>query len=102
MTTEKKILVIDDDPDVTSYLSAFLEDEGFEVVTAADGVLGLKAAQAEVPDMITLDITMPRMSGLEVLTQLRRDPEFEAIPAFECPGSSQSSPRAPPVSVNFV
>ncbi|MGW8321874.1 MAG: response regulator transcription factor, partial [Thermodesulfobacteriota bacterium] len=57
----RKILVIDDEPDVVSYLSAFLEDEGFQVLTASNGPDGLALAREEAPDLITLDITMPGM-----------------------------------------
>ena len=80
METSRKILVIDDEPDVVSYLSAFLEDEGFEVRTASNGPDGLALAQEEAPDLITLDITMPGMSGIEVLTSLRRDDHLCSIP----------------------
>jgi len=76
----RKILVIDDEPDVVSYLSAFLEDEGFQVLTASNGPDGLALAREEAPDLITLDITMPGMSGIEVLTSLRRDDDLNCIP----------------------
>jgi len=78
----KKILVIDDEPDVVDYLSTFLSDEGFEVAVASDGKEGLKKARTESPDLITLDITMPGMSGIEVFTSLRRDPVLVAIPVI--------------------
>jgi len=76
----RKILVIDDEPDVVSYLSAFLEDEGFQVLTASNGPDGLALAREETPDLITLDITMPGMSGIEVLTSLRRDDHLNSVP----------------------
>jgi CheY-like chemotaxis protein len=76
----RKILVIDDEPDVVSYLSAFLEDEGFQVHSASNGPDGLALAREEAPDLITLDITMPGMSGIEVLTSLRRDDHLSPIP----------------------
>lgn len=78
----EKILVIDDEPDVVSFLSTFLSDEGFEVETARDGPEGLSRARSQTPDLITLDITMPGMSGIEVLTELRRDPVLEDIPVI--------------------
>jgi len=77
-----KILVIDDEPDVVSYLSAALEDEGYQVIAASDGSQGLQLAQGETPDLITLDITMPGMSGVEVLTALRRDEHVSHIPVI--------------------
>ena len=82
MESAHKILAIDDEPDVVSYLQAFLEDEDFEVVTASNGPDGLTLAREEVPDLITLDITMPGMSGIEVLTALRRDTQLNGIPVI--------------------
>ena len=87
MTSKQhKILVVDDEPDVVSYLSTFLEDEGFAVVSAQDGPEGIDKARAERPDLITLDITMPGMSGIEVLTVLRRDPDLNPIPVIVITG----------------
>ena len=80
MERRQRILVIDDEPDVVSYLSAFLEDEGFQVFTAGNGPDGLALAREQTPDLITLDITMPGMSGIEVLTTLRRDDHLNSIP----------------------
>ena len=84
--TQRKILVIDDEPDVVSYLTTFLEDEGFAVVSAQDGPDGIDLARKERPDLITLDITMPGMSGLEVLTVLRRDEDLNPIPIIVITG----------------
>jgi len=82
MAEPKKILVVDDEPDMVIFLSTFLADEGFEVATAYDGKEALALARSEKPDLITLDITMPGMSGVEVLTELRRDPELKEIPVI--------------------
>jgi CheY-like chemotaxis protein len=82
MERARKILVIDDEPDVVSYLSAFLEDEGFHVLEAGNGPDGLTLAREQAPDLITLDITMPGMSGIEVLTTLRRDEGLSRIPVI--------------------
>ena len=84
--TMKKVLVIDDEPDVIDYLSTFLEDEGFDVVTAQNGPDGLEAARTQSPDLITLDITMPGMSGIEVLTILRRESDLSHIPVIVITG----------------
>ncbi|NOZ84724.1 MAG: response regulator [Deltaproteobacteria bacterium] len=78
----KKILVIDDQPDVVQYLEAFLKDQGFSVVIAMNGAQGLAKAKQERPDLITLDITMPGKSGIEVFTALRKDPDTKDIPVF--------------------
>ena len=68
-----KILVIDDEPSITNLVSAYLKPEGYEVYTASDGPSGLKAARAFKPDLVVLDIMLPGMDGLELLTRLRRE-----------------------------
>ncbi len=78
----RKILVIDDEPDFVIFLQTLLEDNGFEVVTAADGATGLAKAKAEKPDLITLDISMPGKSGVQVYRDIRSNPETEDIPVF--------------------
>jgi two-component system alkaline phosphatase synthesis response regulator PhoP len=68
-----KILVIDDEPSITSLVSAYLKPEGYEVQTAADGIAGLKAARTFKPDLVILDLMLPGMDGLELLAALRRE-----------------------------
>jgi len=68
-----KILVIDDEPSILNMVSAYLRPEGYQVYTAGDGPSGLKAARAYRPDLIVLDIMLPGMDGLELLTRLRRE-----------------------------
>lgn len=65
------ILVIDDEKDIRTSLSGILEDEGYEVITAASGVDGIECARQELPDLILLDIWMPGMDGLETLEKLK-------------------------------
>src|SRR5512145_1320283 len=74
-----KILVIDDEPSVTNLVSAYLRAEGYEVFTAADGNAGLKAARTFKPDLIILDLMLPGMDGIELLSQLRRESEVYVI-----------------------
>jgi Fe-S oxidoreductase/CheY-like chemotaxis protein len=76
----QKILVIDDEPDFVAFAQAILEDNGAEVLCAHSGEEGLELARREKPDLITLDITMPGMSGDEFFMTLRKDPEIEPIP----------------------
>lgn len=77
-----RILVVDDEPDVVRYLSIFLADQGFLVSSARDGRGALAAVRQERPDLITLNITMPENSGVEVFMALRRDPQTQGIPVF--------------------
>jgi DNA-binding response OmpR family regulator len=66
-----KILVVEDEPNMVVGLRDNFEFEGYEVITASDGIEGLERALKESPDLVVLDVMMPRMSGLEVCKQLR-------------------------------
>ena len=72
-----KILIVDDEPDILEFLRYNLSKEGYEVFLANDGEEGLKIAETERPNLIILDIMMPKMDGVEVCRQLRSKPEFE-------------------------
>ena len=74
-----KILVIDDEPSITNLVSAYLKPEGYEVFTAADGNAGLKAARAFKPDLIILDLMLPGIDGIELLSRLRRESDVYVI-----------------------
>jgi len=93
ISRRKKILVVDDEPDVVAYLSAFLADNGYEVSSAADGKEGFAKASAEHPDLITLDITMPNESGVRLFRELREDPEMAGIPVVIITGISSEFKR---------
>jgi two-component system alkaline phosphatase synthesis response regulator PhoP len=74
-----KILVIDDEPSIINLVSAYLKPEGYEVFTAADGNSGLKAARAFKPDLIILDLMLPGIDGIELLSRLRRESDVYVI-----------------------
>jgi len=74
------VLVVDDEPDVAFYLGSVLEDAGLNVVFAHDGDQALEAIRRQPPDLISLDLVMPRKSGIRVLAELRRNPEWARIP----------------------
>ncbi len=80
--SEKRILVVDDEPDVRNFLAACLEDAGFEVETAVDGVDALEKVEATPPDLMTLDMVMPRKSGINVIRTLRKNPKWASIPVI--------------------
>lgn len=79
---EKKILVVDDEPDVRNFLATYIEDAGFIVDTAKDGEEALEKVQAESPDLITLDMVMPRVSGISFMRQLRAMDQFTHLPVI--------------------
>ena len=72
---QNKILVIDDDPDILDAVTMILESQGYEVVTARDGVEGLATLKAETPDLMILDLLMPKMDGFAVCQELQ-DPRW--------------------------
>jgi two-component system alkaline phosphatase synthesis response regulator PhoP len=74
-----KILVIDDEPSIVNLVQAYLKPEGYEVFTATDGPSGLKAVRAFKPDLIVLDVMLPGMDGLELLSRLRRESQVYVI-----------------------
>lgn len=74
-----KILVIDDEPSITKLVGAYLKPEGYEVFVASDGNAGLKAARAFKPDLVILDVMLPGMDGIELLTRLRRESDVYVI-----------------------
>jgi len=75
-----KILVVEDTPDTREFMESMLELQGFDVVVAADGVEGLEQAQAELPDLVITDLSMPRLTGLEMIRKLRATREGEKVP----------------------
>lgn len=78
---QKKILVIEDDASLREFMiKYFLEKQGFIVVTAENGLVGLEKARRELPDLIISDIMMPQMNGYEVLRELQREPHTAEIP----------------------
>jgi len=74
-----KILVVEDERSISNLVVSYLQKEGYEVYSAADGPGGLKAARTYQPDLIILDIMLPGMDGLEVLAQLRRESNVYVI-----------------------
>ena len=84
-----KILLVEDDPFLLSMYNTKFELENFKVVTAEDGEKGLKLAIKELPDVILLDIMLPRMDGFEVLKALKADKKTSGIPVILLTNLSQ-------------
>jgi DNA-binding response OmpR family regulator len=72
---EKKILAVDDDPDIRDALTMILESQGYKVITAQDGIEALANLRAEKPDLMVLDLLMPKMDGWAVCKELQ-DPRW--------------------------
>lgn len=84
----KKILVIEDEEDIRSYIMTFFEDNGFQVLGAGNGKAGLALATQEAPDLITLDISMPEQSGMKTLRELQETPSTASVPVVIVTGVS--------------
>ena len=80
MSRAVRVLVVDDDPVILELLRINFEIEGYEVLAATDGEQGLAKAREEEPDVVLCDIMMPRLDGIEVVTQLRGDPRTAHLP----------------------
>lgn len=76
-TNEYRILIADDEPDILEFVCYNLKKEGFEVITANNGLEAIKKAKETKPHLVLLDIMMPEMDGVEVCKELRANPEFE-------------------------
>lgn len=80
--TPKKVLVVEDEKDVSIYLSRIFQEGGFRATCAADGEEALEAVERERPDLITMDLSMPRVSGVRSYQILKSRPDLAAIPVI--------------------
>ena len=87
----KRILVVDDEPHIVRLVQVNLQREGYEVLTAYDGVDALEKVANEKPDMVVLDVMMPRMNGFEVLKKLKADDETRDIPVIMLTAKAQDA-----------
>ena len=87
----KTVLVVDDERHIVRLVQVNLERAGYEVTTAYDGIEALEAVQAEIPDMIILDVMMPRMDGFEALKKLRADDKSKEIPVIMLTAKAQDA-----------
>ena len=78
----KKVLVVDDQPHIVRLIQVNLEKEGFEVTTAGDGVEGLARVREVKPDLVILDVIMPRKDGFQVLREIKMDQQFAETPVI--------------------
>jgi CheY-like chemotaxis protein len=85
----KKILIVDDEPDIITFVSAVLEENGYTSLSAKDGVEGLDVLHKEKPDLVLLDLMMPKKSGIAMFQELRKDPDMSHIPVVVVTGVSE-------------
>jgi DNA-binding response OmpR family regulator len=94
-----KILVTEDDPSFQRYLQHILEREGYEVVTASNGLAGLRKAKDENPALLILDVMLPGLDGFEVCHRLRDDPATAKIPVIMLSAKGQDSDKTTALNV---
>ncbi len=85
----KKILIVEDEEIVLGLLQKKLSQEGYEVSVARDGEEGLKKMMEIKPDLVLLDVVMPKMGGFEVMEEMQRDRELKKIPVIVVSNSGQ-------------
>ncbi len=82
----KKILVIDDEPDIVTFLTTLLRKNGYEVCEACDGVEGIKKVIEEKPDLVCLDLIMPEKTGIKMYREMRKDQSLKNVPVIMVTG----------------
>lgn len=78
----KKILIIEDEQALQKTLGDIFKEEGYEIINALDGEIGLRLAQTENPDLILLDLILPKIVGFDVLKNLKQNPKTKEIPVI--------------------
>ena len=86
----KKVLIVDDESDVLEFVKAALEDDGYQFITAQDGEAALERVASENPDLVILDVQMPKRDGFSVFNDLRRNEATKAIPVIMLTTTSES------------
>jgi len=82
----KRVLVVDDDDNTRRFLTVALEENGYEAITAADGEEGYERIREDAPDLILLDVMMPKKTGFSLFKQLRKDDDYKDIPVIMLTG----------------
>jgi CheY-like chemotaxis protein len=104
MEEKRRILIVDDNHSLVTLAKLVLEKNGYDTLSAFDGLEGLEKARSEKPDLIILDIAMPKMDGYEVCRQLKSDPDTAKIATIilSAKGEINENKKATEVSLNEV
>lgn len=89
----KKILIVDDEPDIVEVLKFPLEANGYECICAYDGETGLKSAKELMPDLMILDVMLPKMNGFKISRLLKFDAKYKDIPILMVTARSQEADK---------
>ena len=88
-----RVLLIEDEPNISEAIRFILSRDGCEVTALADGAVAVAAVRASKPDLVILDLMLPGLSGLEILAQLRADPETQSLPVMMLTAKGQGRDR---------
>jgi DNA-binding response OmpR family regulator len=89
----KKILIVEDDPSFSRAINHIILKEGYDVITADNGLRGLRMAQGEKPDLLILDVMLPGLDGFEICNRLRRDPLTATLPIIMLSAKGQDADK---------
>ena len=87
----KKVLIVDDEADMRDFAQAALEDDGYQFVFGTNGAEAVELAAAEKPDLIVMDVQMPKKDGFAALYEIRQDPALKAIPVILLTGIAEKT-----------
>jgi DNA-binding response OmpR family regulator len=90
----KRVLIAEDEPHLVESLSFILSREGFDIVTAFDGEAALRSLWTTSPDLVILDVMLPKMNGFDILKKIRGDARLQSLPVIVLTAKGQSQDRA--------
>ena len=91
MSNTHHILIVDDSDEITTYFSEILEEHGYQYSVAQNGKMAIESMRQNRPDLVLLDVMMPRKSGIAVFKQMKKDPELESVPIVIITGASEAT-----------
>jgi DNA-binding response OmpR family regulator len=89
----KKILIVEDDPSFSRAVCHIIEKEGYDVITAANGLTGLRMAKEDKPDLLILDVMLPGLDGFEICSRLRHEPQTARLPIIMLSAKGQETDK---------
>ena len=91
MSDTHRILIVDDSDEIVAYYTEILEEHGYEYSVANDGKTAIESMRKNRPDLVLLDVMMPRKNGIAVFKKMKQDPELEGVPVVIITGASRAT-----------
>lgn len=89
----KKILIVEDDPSFSRAINHIIQKEGYDVITASNGITGLRMAKEDKPDLLILDVMLPGLDGFEICNRLRHEPQTAKLPIIMLSAKGQAADK---------